>query len=44
MALVAVSENGLTLAWQFSQVKTDAGGPFIWNKPAPLDRVAERLL
>lgn len=31
------------LAWQFSQIRVDKGGPFIWNKPLPPDKLAEHF-
>lgn len=44
VALASLLGGGpLVLAWQFSQVRTDTGGPFRWNRPAPPDQLAERL-
>lgn len=31
------------LAWQYSEVRIDRGGPFIWNRPRPPDELAKQL-
>ncbi len=45
VALVQLPGNGQrwVLAWQYSQVRIDSGGPFIWNRPPTPDELAQRF-
>lgn len=42
VALVRTEQGKATLAWQYSHVRTDRGGPFIWQRPPPPDQLAEK--